>query len=69
MKKLIFIPSNEEKQQMIECSNEVISTINECCKDNLGMKVFIMNSLIAGFKDAYNVDLKNDSTLRTFEEE
>ena len=63
MKKLIFMPTDEEKTIITDCTHESIEVILKHCKDNLGMKAFVMNILIDTFLETYNVDLRNESTL------
>ena len=67
--KLIFILSNEDKVIANDCCHEVINVILKHTKNNLGMKAYIMNVLIDTFKETYNVDLRNESTLRSITKE
>ena len=67
-KKLIFMPTQEEKKIVEDCAHEVIDIILKHCNTNLGMKAFVMISLIESFNDVYNIDLKNDCALHSKKE-
>jgi len=62
-KKLIFMPTKEEKKIIEDCCHEVINVITKHCNNHFGMKVFTLKTLIGTFEETYNVDLMNMTSL------
>jgi len=56
---LIFMPSPEEKEIAVNCTNQVINIIEKYTKGNIGLKCFIMQMLLEGFEESFNVDIRN----------